>query len=177
MPCGRWVTLTVVSLTAAVICILCRVRCCEQFHSKDLWLTLVSCIVLLYKHKYAVLKAIMHLANWCARWAGYRLHAAAARGCSCAPNSFVCLPCSCPASKRGSRVRLLIDAVRQWQDRLNWNPFAAGLRTAPIWLDTRLVRARQRGIVFSRQSNEHCLARLLIVTGKRRTSFSRPFAF
>jgi hypothetical protein len=45
--------------------------------------------------------------------AGYRFGAAAARICSCAANSFVCLPCSCPASKRGSRVWLLT------QDRLN----------------------------------------------------------
>jgi hypothetical protein len=62
-------------------------------------------------------------------------------------NSFVCLPCSCPASKRGRRVRLLIESVPQTQDRLNWkstahwNPFASGQKTAPIWLDTRQVRA------------------------------------
>jgi hypothetical protein len=72
-------------------------------------------------------------------------------------------------------VRLLIDATRTPQDRLNWkstahwNAFAAGQRTAPIWLDTRQVsarhcsfcRARQHGIDFARQSNEHCLARQL----------------
>jgi hypothetical protein len=40
--------------------------------------------------------------------AGYRWRAAAKRGCSCAANSFVCLPCSCPASKRGNSVRQLI---------------------------------------------------------------------
>jgi hypothetical protein len=60
---------------------------------------------------------------------------------------------------------LLFDAVPQTQDRLNWkstahcSPFAAGQRTASIWLDTRQVRARQHGIDFSRQSNEHYLAR------------------
>jgi hypothetical protein len=31
-----------------------------------------------------------------------------ARGYSCAGNSFVCLPCSCPVWKRGSRVWLLL---------------------------------------------------------------------
>jgi hypothetical protein len=62
-------------------------------------------------------------------------------------------------------VWLLINTVPQPQDRLNWkstahwNPFAAGQRTAPIWLDTRQVRARQHGIDFARHSNKHCLAR------------------
>jgi hypothetical protein len=46
-----------------------------------------------------------------------------------------------------------------WKSIAHWNPFAAGQRTAPIWLDTLQVRARQHGIDFARQSNEHCLAR------------------
>lgn len=47
---------------------------------------------------------------------------------------------------------LLIDAVRPPHDHLNWtstahwNPFAAGQTTAPIWLDTRQVRARQNDL-------------------------------
>jgi hypothetical protein len=70
-------------------------------------------------------------------------------------------------------VWLLIDAVPQPQDRLNWkstvhwNPCAAGQSTAPICLDTRQIRAqhcsfcraRQHGIDFTRYSNDHCLAR------------------
>jgi hypothetical protein len=43
-----------------------------------------------------------------------------ARGRSCAANSFVRLPCSCPGSKRGSRVPPLIDAVPQFsRDHVN----------------------------------------------------------
>jgi hypothetical protein len=104
--------------------------------------------------------------------AGYRL---------CAANSSICLLCSCPASKCGSRVRLLMDAVPQTQDRLKWNstaywiPFAAGQRTAPIWLDTRQVRARQNDIDFARQSNKHCLARQPRATDNRLNPLKTEF--
>jgi hypothetical protein len=95
---------------------------------------------------------------------GYRLRAAAACSCSCALNSFVCLPCSCPASKRSSRVRLLIDAVPVLHFVAKGD---TGQRTAPICLDTRQVGARQcwfcrarlHDIDFSRQINELGLAR------------------
>jgi hypothetical protein len=64
----------------------------------------------------------------------------------------------------GFRTHNLTDRAKSEKHR---NPFAAGQRTAPIWLDTRQVRsrqcsfcrARQHGIDFARQSNEHCLAR------------------
>jgi hypothetical protein len=71
--------------------------------------------------------------------------------------------------KRGSRVRLLIDATKETPERHKTVSterakrteiqFLRRQRTDPIWLDTRQVPARQHGIDFERQSNEHCLAR------------------
>jgi hypothetical protein len=83
---------------------------------------------------------------------GYQLLAAAARSSSCAADSFVCLPCSCPAWKRGSHVRLLMDAVPQAQDRLNWkstthwNPFAAGQKKT--WSDLARHAPSSHAAVF-----------------------------
>ena len=71
--------------------------------------------VLLDKYTYNVNKVSFQIVwTYRPRETGYRLRSAAARSCSCAANSFVCLPCSCPASKRGGRVRLLIDAAPQF---------------------------------------------------------------
>jgi hypothetical protein len=62
----------------------------------------------------------------------------------------------------GIEVRLLIDVVPQLQDRLNWkitahwNPFAAGQRTAPIWLDTHQVHARRPHAIDTRLKTNTC---------------------
>jgi hypothetical protein len=80
---------------------------------------------------------------------------------------FVCL---CPASKRGSRVRLLVDVRKKHRNATRASQLKSlcgGTKTRSDWdrqaqvraRQCSLCRARQHGIHFARKSNEHCPAR------------------
>jgi hypothetical protein len=88
----------------------------------------------------------------CTTKAVYRLRAAAARSSCCAANSFVCL-CDNYRVRVQHRSAAAVDRRYErntgtardrltWKSTAHWNPFAVEQRNAPIWLDTRQVRAR-----------------------------------
>jgi hypothetical protein len=82
-----------------------------------------------------------------------------------------CFPSKANKSRDSITAGLRLSQTPQdrlnWKSIAHWNTFAAGQRTTPIWLDTHHIRARQHGINFARQSNEHCLARQPRAIGTR----------